>query len=608
MKVNFTFSKKNQAGYSALLITMILSAAALLTLSGTLARTMTVARLNDRNIDYTYSDGAAEAAVEKVVSRLMTDFGNGGEGLVIGNLGLYRTGLLPSAAENSYWTNFTFSDACGHNNQIYAQRISTATNPVFMSLSQQYTGLSGYASTYRVLANVSTYNMPNQYAFTNAVQQDLQLAQIPVFQFAIFYNCLMEFSDTATMVVRGRVNANSNIYVGSPANLTFNSIVTASGNISSPGNAGYSSSTWTGTVSYNGTPSPGFLTGQPVLTLPIGTNNSASAVQQILYPPPAGESPTSAMGQQRYYNKADVILMVSNSSVSMTLQNTASDAFPVTNISYSSYSNWVNTNVEFMDQRENKWMLTTEIDVGQFTNWLGTFLATNSSTQGKFSSNVPLNVMYVADYRSTNNNQNTAVRLKNGANLPSAGLTVASPNPVYVLGNYNCPNSAYLGTTNTSASAPASIVCDAITILSPSWNDSQGNGSLSYRNASSDTVNAAFIAGIVPSTGTGSSQYSGGVNNYPRLLENWSSSTLTLNTSIVCLFQSASATGQFVLPGTYYYAPQLRQFSFDLNYMNAAKMPPGTPNICKVVRSQWCNPPPGVTNFTMPATIDFVYQ
>ena len=51
--------------------------------------------------------------------------------------------------------------------------------------------------------------------------------------------------------------------------------------------------------------------------------------------------------------------------------------------------------------------------------------------------------------------------------------------------------------------------------------------------------------------------------------------TLTLNTSIVNLFTSTRATNQFQNPGVYYYAPT-RQFSFDLNFLNYTKQPPGT--------------------------------
>ena len=100
------------------------------------------------------------------------------------------------------------------------------------------------------------------------------------------------------------------------------------------------------------------------------------------------------------------------------------------------------------------------------------------------------------------------------------------------------------------------------------------------------TVNAtAMIAGIVPSTGTGTTQNSGGAMNFPRLLEDWRSATLTLNTSIVCLYSSTWATGRFLIPGNYYYAPATRNFAFDQNYTISAKMPPGTPNICRLIRA-----------------------
>ena len=112
--------------------------------------------------------------------------------------------------------------------------------------------------------------------------------------------------------------------------------------------------------------------------------------------------------------------------------------------------------------------------------------------------------------------------------------------------------------------------------------------------ACNTTVNAAILTGIVYSTGGATGQFSGGVMNLPRLLEDWGnggSTTLTLNTSIVNLFNSLRATTQFKDPGTYYYAPT-RQFSFDQNFMNSYKQPPGTPMLNVVLRSKWTVPPP----------------
>ena len=84
---------------------------------------------------------------------------------------------------------------------------------------------------------------------------------------------------------------------------------------------------------------------------------------------------------------------------------------------------------------------------------------------------------------------------------------------------------------------------DAVTVLSSSWNDSTYTAGLdkSSRTPVSTTINAATLEGIVPSDGA---HYSGGVENFLRLLENWSSATtLTYNGSIVVLFDSQYATG-----------------------------------------------------------------
>lgn len=620
MKIQFPSRSRRQAGYSALFITLVLVAASMVVLGATLGRSVTIAKLNDRNSSFVSADGAAEAAVEKVLARMMIDFSTYGEGQVLSNLSMYSTNL-PNSSENPYWTNFTWSDAIGHNGQIYVARTTTSSNAPYIALEQQYTGLSGYASTYRILANVTMANSTFSYNFTNAVQQDVQLAQIPVFQFAIFYNGLLEFSDTATFIITGPVHANSNIYVGSPSDLTFNSIVTTTGNITAPGNLGMGSNQWTGHTYYNGSPTPGYLTGQPSLNLPIGTNSTVgSSVQQILYPPPSGEAANSAMGSQRYYNKAGLVIYISNTTYAVTIKSSSSDPNPVTitnllttltNANASSnYFPFISTTNQFYDWREAKTMKLTQLDIGKLTNWMQTnvYVYNSASTSNKFnSSSSPLNIVYVVDYRDTNSSVSTAVRLYNGANLPSAGLTVATPCPMYIWGVYNCPVAAYKGTTNTLNSVPASVAADAVTILSPGWSDAQATSSSGTRlsiNAQDDTVNTAMIAGIVPSTGTSSTTYSGGANNFPRLLENWSGDNLWLNTSIVCLFASTWANTPYRLSG-YYFNPPTRHFAFDQNYMSSSKMPPGTPNICRLIRANWCNPQPGTTNYPS-VTLDFV--
>jgi hypothetical protein len=173
------------------------------------------------------------------------------------------------------------------------------------------------------------------------------------------------------------------------------------------------------------------------------------------------------------------------------------------------------------------------------------------------------------------------VRLQNGIAAPvngGQGFSVATPNPLYVLGHYNCTNPAYLNTTNTSTSVPAAFYCDAFTVLSSAWSDynslHNAFGSGSGWDANDTTINAAIVAGIVPSTGADSLHFSGGVHNFPRLLEDWTGNTLWLNTSLVNLYNSTHATGQFLNPGTYY-NPPTRKFSFDGRYGDPNVTPPG---------------------------------
>ena len=124
----------------------------------------------------------------------------------------------------------------------------------------------------------------------------------------------------------------------------------------------------------------------------------------------------------------------------------------------------------------------------------------------------------------------------NGSQLPPAGLTVATPQPVYVLGNYNIQTNgtatdAPPATTNTTYTVPAALMGDAVTILSSTWSDSYGSGTaLSSRPVNSDdTVNAAMMVGIVPSvTVSGTKHFSGGLENYLRLLEDWGGQRLVV--------------------------------------------------------------------------------
>ena len=620
MKTSFTSQDRSSAGH-ALLMVMCITAACMLVLAATMNRSMGTSAMNARNNQYVAGLYAAEAATEKVFAMMKSDFLAGNLVAITNHLGLYRA-AIPANSESAYWNQYQFSDGQGHLNSNYvactmsASQMGTNWGP----LRSQYTGLYGWTNNYRVVSNVKQ-TLNTTYDITSPCQLDVEMDLIPVFQFAIFYNSLLEFTWCAPMTVNGRTHANGDIYTGSICQLTFNGLVTKTGSISSPAWDGHAVGDYSVATKFNA----GYSTNCQALTLPIGTTN----VHEIINMPPSGEDVNSSTGQQRYYNKADLVLLVSNSTVTVTLKTSPSDPgtnitayYYPTNLSLTNYVQittnfpFLNVTNTFTDQRENDLVKVTDIDMSILKRWL----VTNTTVTAKFPSTggvYPLSnapgILYAADNRTyASGSQLTAVRLKNGVTIPTntvniaginqpSGFTVATPNPLYIQGNYNCPDSTALNTTNTTKVYPASLVSDALTILSPAWQDSQSATSMggSKAVATSTTVNAAILTGIVPSTGSGANSFSGGVHNLPRLLEDWGNGgavTLTLNTSIVNFFTSNRANHQWENPGGYYYAPT-RQFSFDLNFLDYTKQPPGTPMLGFVLRSRWAVPPPNRVDY-----------
>jgi hypothetical protein len=590
-------NRRRTAG-NGILLTFVLVNVALLSLfiGGTMQRTANVSKLNERQRQYVENLSAAEAATEKIVSRMIMDFRKDGVGGIATALSSYNQ-LAPTSAENPFWTNYTFMNAQGQANKT---SVILVTNWAYAALSSQFEGLWGYAAHYRVVSNVR--NVAGGEQVTVAAQQTIQPAQIPIFQFAIFYNSLLEFTWAAPMTVRGRVHANGDIYTGSAWSLTFNSAVTATGNIIKKGWAGYSSGSMSGSITYKDTKA----TNVPTLSLPIGTNNSAASVREIIRMPTTSESMNSPMGTNRYYNKAEMVLLVSNSTVTAEIRQYGGfDASPTkvtwftTNATAPSGLNYfLNMSNTFTDLRENKTIRTTQVDIGKYTRWAATnSLVTTKVGQSYGTNNVP-NILYVADFRTGGTSLN-AVRVTNAVTLPNRGLTIATPNPLYTWGNFNCPNPSHLNTTNTSQTKPASLISDAWTALSGNWVDALSAGSLSSRIANNTTVNAAIITGVVFSDYSDGTPFSGGAMNMPRLLEHWgngSSTKLTLNTSLVNLFNSVYATANWSTPGTYYYAP-IRDFNFDQNFKDMTKLPPGTPMLSAIIRGHWANPAPFTTSY-----------
>jgi Tfp pilus assembly protein PilX len=189
------------------------------------------------------------------------------------------------------------------------------------------------------------------------------------------------------------------------------------------------------------------------------------------------------------------------------------------------------------------------------------------------------------------------LKLVNGARtkVPTApdgtgGFTVASENPVYVQGNYNADTPLNLA----DAHAAASVIADAVTLLSSTWSElksfknptrrAQGTRiatATSYRVAVAAGKGKSFQrptwAGAAEDFGT-----DGGIHNFLRYIEDWGGITVTYRGSLVSLYYSEYGTGVYKYGNTVYNAPT-RNYAFDLDFLEPTKLPPGTPRFRDIV-------------------------
>jgi hypothetical protein len=286
------------------------------------------------------------------------------------------------------------------------------------------------------------------------------------------------------------------------------------------------------------------------------------------------------------------------------------------------YLNTMMTTGSMKDYRENATLTTTDIDVSKVTtgyNGGGLPQTIPASANWPNNASVPAalknqpipaalqgkalwnGILYVTDVTDSAT-RHTGVRLLNGTSLPdgsntlspTAGLTVATANAAFILGDYNTGGAppvnsgTDLAANNYAAGytvQPAAVIADAVTVVSSNWTSGNYNtvSSLSSRNPANTTINTAIISGQVASDGTA---YSGGMENFIRLLENWSGKRLTYYGSMINLFQSRQATARWQTTGNYYNAPT-RNWYFDINFRDPRKLPPGTPVSRSLKRGQW---------------------
>ena len=250
-----------------------------------------------------------------------------------------------------------------------------------------------------------------------------------------------------------------------------------------------------------------------------------------------------------------------------------------------------------------------------------------------------------------------AVRILRATSLPSGGFTFVTDNRLYLHGDINVRGDSTIKTGNNfttfqDISGSVSLMADSLTLQSSRFSDREFQGGAfdhaprlptGYTNrtwsgsatgvapystpapvgeaptsmctttnrAPFETyINASLLMGDVPpciNGGNAVGSPGGGVNNFPRFVENWGTVPLTINGSIVGLFRSERGNARFQdsgysggfsllrsnsgypnALGTCIYTPPDLKWSFDNTLLaSSANLPPGTPRVVATDRLRW---------------------
>jgi hypothetical protein len=412
--------------------------------------------------------------------------------------------------------------------------------------------------------------------------------------YAMFFVDDLELHPTTALTMDGPIHTNGSLYIGTSNFTTTNRLEFAGEYINGavPGDPAHSTFS-----------APNLVADMPPSQvspyLPFGWNlnldgstNNNKSYHELIERPASGTDPLS---QIRLYNQAGYrILIDATNTITVTTKSGAT----LGGGDYNALVGTITTNQAFYDAREASYLRMASVDISALINqlnklddWNGLVYISDTSARNVDNAGNVTNAGTAVNVTLNGNTASTlkrGIRFKNGATLPSGGLTIITDNPLYIQGDFNTggnpPSNSgtYTSpTVNGYTRRNAALVADAVTVLSGAWNDSNSDKTTPQRDASNTTINAAVVAGNVP---TGAAAYSGGGENFIRLLEDWSGNHFTYYGSMVQLYKSQQATGNWITSGGTVYKTPIRHWYYDTNFTNGS--PPGNLQIAAYLQQQ----------------------
>jgi len=467
---------------------------------------------------------------------------------------------------------------------------------------------TGEDGMFTLVRPVSIRTRATRNGFSARVNRVVEIAQVPIFQWAVFYDRDLEILPGPNMTLTGRVHSNRDIYLACGGTLTIDSnYLRAAGDvfrlrkdngaegtgtvrirnngtsdfyvmenqsqleaIGIPSDSGFDSAF----VGYDANGDGDYIDGGELSPWVIeaierwgGTVQTAVHGMRELVPPSVKSiqryAPTDSGtgGDYEYDANTGEYYEVppgtgsyekgyfhKNAGLIIT-EDGAIDA----NGRHIDLPPGIVTERSMYDAREKKWIDLTQIDLALL------------GASGVWPEN---GLLYAVRTDAAPGDPNS-VRLVNGSELVRP-LTVVSEGPVFTMGDYNVVNKK-----------PAAIICDAYNLLSNAWDDSKIAGSLP--SAARTFVAAAIITGNYE---TRPGVYNGGFENLVRFHENWSDVVCAIRGSFVNLYDSRIATGAWYCGGDVY-SPPIRNWDFDPALTDPSNLPPYTPIATFVRQVAW---------------------